>query len=409
MARIKVFAIFIVLFFTGSGTCMLAQQVRAHRRPAAQSISHRKASNIPPHNAHRAASRGPRRSVSTYSARRRPIRRGGTLVNARMPIRHYAWMRNGSASPARLVRTPQTLRAASSAADEAESTEAPRAPVAEDLDTDASTESTAGAAPTAEDAANKIADAEAPVTPHAAHAAIAAASRAPRPEIALSTPTVASIPLRNTRIVAMAPLRGSLESLMRQNEKTDADNLERIENDADLHERIAQGLLVPVPVSGGLTINSNLPADRRYCRPWTATFLADLARDHQAQFHHSFEVSSAVRTVEYQRQLMRVNGNAAPAEGDIASPHLTGATIDIAKSGLSRNEIFWMRDRLNALQNQGKIDVEEEFRQACFHITVYKSYVGAGPLHKPRHHAAPGPADGADSPAAPAGDPTSGL
>ena len=205
----------------------------------------------------------------------------------------------------------------------------------------------------------------------------------------------------------MAPLRGSLESLMRQNEKTDADNLERIENDADLHDRIARGLLVPVPVSGGLTINENLPTDRRYCRPWTATFLADLARDHQAQFHHAFEVSSAVRTVEYQRQLMRINGNAAPAEGDIASPHLTGATIDIAKSGLTRNEIFWMRDRLNALQNQGKIDVEEEFRQACFHITVYKSYVGAGPLHKPRKHpVTPAPADGTDEPVS---DPATGI
>ncbi len=76
---------------------------------------------------------------------------------------------------------------------------------------------------------------------------------------------------------------------------------------------------------------------------------------------------------------MRINGNAAAAEGDVASPHLTGATIDIAKSGLTRSEIYWMRNRLSVLQNEGKIDVEEEFRQACFHITVYKSYTGTGP------------------------------
>jgi hypothetical protein len=78
--------------------------------------------------------------------------------------------------------------------------------------------------------------------------------------------------------------------------------------------------------------------------------------------------------MEYQKRLMEINGNAAPAEGDIVSPHLTGATIDIAKDGLSRDEIAWMRRRLLALQTAGKIDVEEEFRQACFHITVYKSY-----------------------------------
>jgi hypothetical protein len=40
-----------------------------------------------------------------------------------------------------------------------------------------------------------------------------------------------------------------------------------------------------------------------------------------------------VRTVEYQRRLRMINGNAAAADGDIASPHLTGGTIDIAKQG----------------------------------------------------------------------------
>ena len=87
--------------------------------------------------------------------------------------------------------------------------------------------------------------------------------------------------------------------------------------------------------------------------------------------------------MEYQKRLMEINGNAAPAEGDIVSPHLTGATIDIAKDGLSRSEIAWMRRRLLALEVAGKIDVEEEFRQACFHITVYKNY--APPRDAPSH------------------------
>ncbi len=221
---------------------------------------------------------------------------------------------------------------------------------------------------------------------------------------ALPVPTN-SIPM-NAPIVAMAPLRGSTESLVRQNEKTDADNLERIEDDADLDHRIAQGMLVPVPASAALTVNPSLPQNRRYCRPWTASFLADLARAHQAQFHHAFFVSSAVRTVDFQKRLIRTNGNAAAAEGDIASPHLTGATIDIAKNGMSRQELYWMRNRLDALQDEGKIDVEEEFKQACFHITVYKSYIGAGPLHK--HHRATEPSDAAGTPDAPVGPATEG-
>ena len=38
-----------------------------------------------------------------------------------------------------------------------------------------------------------------------------------------------------------------------------------------------------------------------------------------------------------------------------------------------------MRSWLLPLQTAGKIDVEEEFQQACFHITVYKSYVPPKP------------------------------
>jgi hypothetical protein len=165
-------------------------------------------------------------------------------------------------------------------------------------------------------------------------------------------------------------------------------------------------MLVPVPASSALTVNPELPQNRRYCRPWTATFLNDLARAHDAQFHHPIEVSSAVRTVAYQKRLMEINGNAAQAEGDVASPHLTGATVDIAKEGLSQREIYWMRDRLARLQDEGKIDVEEEFQQSCFHITVYKNYAPATPARKIRRHAPASPppakddAPEADQPAA---------
>jgi hypothetical protein len=171
------------------------------------------------------------------------------------------------------------------------------------------------------------------------------------------------------------PLRGNRASLERQNERLEAEGLERIEDEDDLAARIANHLLVPVPVGVGLGINGDLPETHKYCRPWTARFLSDLAVAHEAQFHRPLQVSSAVRTVEYQKKLMLVNGNAAPAEGDVVSPHLTGATVDIAKDNLSRAEMAWMRRHLLALEAAGKIDVEEEFLQSCFHITVYKSYV----------------------------------
>jgi hypothetical protein len=46
---------------------------------------------------------------------------------------------------------------------------------------------------------------------------------------------------------------------------------------------------------------------------------------------------------------------------------------------MSAREIGWLRAWLIPLEQQGKIDVEEEFRQSCFHISVYKSYTEPKP------------------------------
>ena len=201
-----------------------------------------------------------------------------------------------------------------------------------------------------------------------------------------------SASISRSRIFVPSPLKGSFESLSRQNERTEADGLERILDEDDLADRIGQKLLVPIPTSSALAVNDNLTENHRYCRPWTATFLADLATAHASRFHKPIMVSSAVRTVEYQHHLMRTNGNAAAAEGDIVSPHLTGGTIDIPKQGMSRQELGWMRNWLLERQVAGTIDVEEEFRQSCFHITVYKSYAppSTEPADRtPRPHPAP--------------------
>jgi hypothetical protein len=196
--------------------------------------------------------------------------------------------------------------------------------------------------------------------------------------------TIPEVPLKHAKLVLLPPLKGSRASLVRQNERTEAEGLERIEDDEQLNDLRREHELVAVPVSMSLRINPDLPANRRYCRPWTSRFLSDLARVHYARFHRPLQVNSAVRTVEYQRHLIEINDNAAPAEGDIASPHLTGATIDIGKKGLSLSEIAWMRAYLLPLQTAGKIDVEEEFYQSCFHITVYKSYAPAAKPKSPQ-------------------------
>jgi Family of unknown function (DUF5715) len=183
------------------------------------------------------------------------------------------------------------------------------------------------------------------------------------------------VPQKPLAVMKLPPLRGSHESLVRQNERAEGDGLLRVKDDADLDMLRRQGSLVPLPTLAALHTDDRLPMNRRYCRIWTGHFLADLARVHYQRFHTPLQVNSAVRTVEYQRHLQHINGNAAPAEGDVASPHLTGAAIDIAKKGLTPSEVAWMRAYLLPLEQSGKIDVEEEFKQSCFHISVYKSYL----------------------------------
>lgn len=172
------------------------------------------------------------------------------------------------------------------------------------------------------------------------------------------------------------PLRGSHEVLVHQNVVADVEGLSRIQNESQLNAMVRSGDLVALPASSGLEIDPRLPYNRRYCRPWAAKFLRDLSRAHASEFGTPLQLTSAVRTVRFQRHLARYNGNAAPASGDTASPHLTGEAIDIGKKGMSWHEIAWMRDVLGHLQAAGKIDVEEEFEQACFHISVYRTYTG---------------------------------
>lgn len=207
-----------------------------------------------------------------------------------------------------------------------------------------------------------------------------ASATAPAPLATRPARNRATIP-HVARIHFVPPLRGSLVSLERQNQRNDAEGLVRIEDDAQLDQLEMARDIVPLPASSTLRVNPDLPANRRYCRPWTSRFLTDIARSHYARFHRALQVNSAVRTVEFQRSLIAVNGNAAPADGDVASPHLTGAAVDIGRKGLSVSEISWMRAWLLPLQTAGKIDVEEEFYQACFHITVYRSYTP--PLAQP--------------------------
>jgi len=184
--------------------------------------------------------------------------------------------------------------------------------------------------------------------------------------------------VRLARLRAMilaSPIHGTPESLLKQNQGVDRDELVRIQNDDQLLDLIEADELVRLPETRELAVAQNLPIERRYCRPWTKSFAEDMATLYWEEFHQSIQVNSAVRTVQVQHKLIRHNRNAAPETGERASPHLTGASVDIAKRWMTKKQKQWVQQYLLDLQNRGLIDAEEEFRQPVFHITVYRDYL----------------------------------
>jgi len=171
------------------------------------------------------------------------------------------------------------------------------------------------------------------------------------------------------------PLYGSHENLLHQNKMAIQEGLPSIHSDQDLAILVARGELVSIPASSTLLIAQQLPMNRRYCKAWTASFLSDLSVAYNKQFKKVLIVDSAVRTEIFQKKLERINKNAAAVEGDSASPHLKGIAVDINKRNFTDAELDWMRSYLAEQIFYGRIDVEEEFQQKCFHISVYNPLI----------------------------------
>lgn len=177
-----------------------------------------------------------------------------------------------------------------------------------------------------------------------------------------------------TNVAAAHSLKGSPWALERQNEQADLDHLSRL-TESQLEFFKKRGLLVPLPSNEAVVIDEQLPEQYRWCRPWVRQFLIGVGQEYQKRFGEPIRVNSAIRTVEYQKELRWRDANAASAEkGPSQSSHLTGATVDIAKKDMSSDERAWMRHYLIALKHRGRIEATEEFWQEVFHVMVFKPH-----------------------------------
>jgi len=157
--------------------------------------------------------------------------------------------------------------------------------------------------------------------------------------------------------------------MIRQNQEIDRLQLPRIVNDRQLHQLISQGELVRIKENESLKVSEVVLGDHKFVRPWTESFLEDMSRSFYLRFGIPLVVDSAVRTVEQQQKLRRINRYAAPEDGPLPSSHLAGITVDLAKRRYSAKERKWI---LLYLKYKGLSLATEE--PNCFHVAVLEIY-----------------------------------
>jgi hypothetical protein len=163
-------------------------------------------------------------------------------------------------------------------------------------------------------------------------------------------------------------LTPSHDNLIRQNVVEDQMGLRRIQDEAELKSLVMDGTLVALPNNDAVKIAPSLPANRRYALPQTIGFLLSLAEAYRAEFGKPLIVDSAVRPVETQIQLRKHNRAAAPAEGETASSHETGLTIDLSKHSLNKAQRQWLEAMLSYEVTMNHAIVINE--KACYHVTT---------------------------------------
>jgi LysM repeat protein len=172
------------------------------------------------------------------------------------------------------------------------------------------------------------------------------------------------------------PMPARPGQVARENAAADRQRLSRMHTRAQLDRFVRVGLLVPVaPSAPGVRV-VGVPRWRRVARPWTRQFVHQLGAALHQLFGSHLRVTDLTRTEAVQTALLATNLNAAPARGPHRSSHLTGASVDLSKTGHSEAELSWLRLVLRRLAGRGVLSAIEEFVQPHFHVMVFRGYTG---------------------------------
>lgn len=139
--------------------------------------------------------------------------------------------------------------------------------------------------------------------------------------------------------------------------------------DSNIDSLKKAGYLVRITENVNIKSTEEDPFDmsNAYLAQPAADALDTLACHFKKKFNQKLFLTSALRTVEYQKKLTKKNRNATE-EG---SMHMRGCAFDITYKKLSREKIKWIEAELKKLKT-ARIWITKETRGSlCFHIVVF--------------------------------------
>lgn len=151
-------------------------------------------------------------------------------------------------------------------------------------------------------------------------------------------------------------LRGSHESMVRQNAAALESRYEFVHDEPQIHELVARNEIVEIKPSAEIAFKG---VSYPYARPVVREFVERLAHDYHAVCAAPLVVTSLVRPLSRQPR------NASPL-----SVHPAGMAVDMHIPPLPACRI-WLEKDLLALEARGVIDVTREQHPPHFHVAVY--------------------------------------
>ncbi len=162
------------------------------------------------------------------------------------------------------------------------------------------------------------------------------------------------------------------------------EGVERFPTINEIQTAVLKGLLYPIPTEGISYAVDSLPPERRYCRPWSLTFLEEFAEEMIDSLGKSIIVTSCVRDEKAQARLRRASKSAAQVKGKNPTTHYSGAAIDISfrsvslETGkivrLSGKNLRIVTRALARRKKKGLLVYQVERAKNHWHVVVSKKY-----------------------------------